>query len=157
MALVSGRTLAQEFERRYRSGRQDSLERAARMVRLPRYRAADCAPSTVRDMLRHYSETREILVWAGASESTVWGHPRGNYLFRAFHDWAHIRTGASFSVESEVRLARFQAAETDSSLLAVFILEEVAEQARYFEASGAFLDGAQIEFAAATIDRLIRN
>lgn len=105
----------------------------------PRWRAADSAPATVAELLESYSATGEIVVYAGASDATIFGAPVVNHAFRAWHDWCHIRTRIGFTVPDEVTLARWQAAEASSDALARIVLIEVAEQALHFGRTGEFL------------------
>lgn len=46
-----------------------------------------------------------IPVWSGASEHTIWRTKRENYVFRAWHDHEHLRTGIGFSHAEESSLA----------------------------------------------------
>ena len=59
-------------------------------------------------MLREYMRTGLITVWIGASEKTIFGIPKINWDFRAWHDYWHIKLNADFSYENELRVMRRQ-------------------------------------------------
>lgn len=143
------------WEREYGNGLRDALRDVMARARVPRWRASDHAPGTVADLLRSYRATREIVVWAGASERTVWLAPEGNHAFRAWHDYCHIRSLLGFDAESEVALGHWQAGADGgvSDALADIVLAEIADQASYFKRTGRFLDGDQLAFAHAAVAR----
>lgn len=132
-----------------RNGLSDATARAAALAQTPRFDVADVAPATLADVVRHYRETGTLRVWAGASEVCVFD-PRSNWTFRAWHDWAHVRTALGFDVPSEIELARWQMREAGSDALARLVWVEVAEQAAHFGRTGRFVDD-QIGFALARL------
>jgi hypothetical protein len=142
-----------------RNGLADAIADALRRVHVPVYTVADRAPDNVADVIACYRATGRLVIWAGASQRTVFGDgPQGaavNYAFRAWHDWAHVRTVAGFDAAAEIALGRWQAGEAGSDALARIVLAEVSGQAEYFAATGAFLpEHAQ---AAFTLDYLWRH
>lgn len=137
-----------------RNGLADAVRAAARASALPRWSAADDAPSTLADVVAHYRATGALLVYAGASDAAVFD-AQTNRLFRAWHDWGHVRTLIGFDVASECALARFQMAESGSDALGRLVWVEVAEQALHFGRTGEFL-ADQIGFTLAALARGVR-
>ena len=58
------------------------------------YTVSDNAPDTFERLKAESTPTR-LVVWSGASESSIWGL-EGNYLFRAIHDSIHLQFDLSF-------------------------------------------------------------
>lgn len=132
----------------HHNGLADALHRAARAAGLPRWQARDAAPQTLPDVLNSNTATGALTVWAGASDRTVWGDPRLNHLFRSWHDWAHVRTGAGFAPAAEIALAEWQAAEAERSVGSAFarlVFLEIAGQASEYLKTGRFLSN-QLEW-----------
>lgn len=131
-----------------RNGLRDILVAEARRIRMPEYTVTDV--NVPYDYItRTYRETGRLIVWAGHCDKAVFD-TRSNYLFRAWHDWAHIRSGIGFTVANEQDVARFQLSEISSTLFSQLVYIEVAEQAKYFDDTGEFLDD-QVAF---TIEKL---
>ena len=63
------------------------------------YSMSATAPDTYERLVAECTPTR-LIVWDGASESSVWGL-EGNYLFRAVHDSVHIEYGLAFTDADE--------------------------------------------------------
>lgn len=99
-----------------------------------RFSVSDHAPNTFESLKRLDSG---LVVWAGASESTVWGLARHNWLFRAWHDSLHCKLNAEFTIEGETRVALEQARYA-SDFMARVLLAEVIAQKRYFDSHGCF-------------------
>jgi len=134
---------------------RDALIDVAARVDTPRYRVSDHAPGTVEDLIRSFGETRELVIWSGASERTIWGAPELNWHFRAWHDWCHIRSGLGFTAGQEIELARWQCGDAGiQDVLASVVREEIEEQARFFLEHDHFLDGDQLAFARDAVARL---
>ena len=106
----------------------------------PAFDARDHAPAS-------FSELRQcerMVVWAGASERTIYRDPRVNWAFRAWHDAAHLAIDAPFTLAGERAACEYQIAE----LLRAFpcapasavhlIRREVIGQAEHFAATGQF-------------------
>lgn len=85
-----------------------------------------------------------IIVWDGASETTIYGDARINHAFRAWHDACHLSARAGFTLAGERHACNAQIAE----LLARYpsapqsaiglIRAEVIGQAEHFAAHGFF-------------------
>lgn len=101
----------------------------------PKFEAKDTAPSTFSDL---FKPCPKLVVWAGASENTIYGDARVNWTFRAWYDSLHIKLGADFSLEGEIRVAIEQCRLIDSDFLAQLILAEVIGQAEYFFTHNSF-------------------
>ena len=88
-----------------------------------------------------YAQGRPLPIWSGASEGTIWGEPRFNWLFRAWHDSIHVRYGCDFTLEGELKASRIQAQlARDMGLneLAQIMVWETAGQAVYYDRTGQF-------------------
>jgi hypothetical protein len=72
------------------------------------FRVAEVAPQTYEEVIRQIDRHGIIVVWSGASEHTIFGHPGINYAFRAWHDWCHWRGGHDFSPSGEIAVAHMQ-------------------------------------------------
>jgi len=88
-----------------------------------------------------YAQGLPLPIWSGASDETIWGEARFNWLFRAFHDSVHIRYGCDFTLEGELKASRIQAQlARDMGLdeLAQIMVWETAGQAVYVDKTGQF-------------------
>jgi len=99
------------------------------------------APSTETAL---FSST-SLVVWSGASDSTIYQDALVNYAFRAWHDSLHLATGLDFSVDAEIELGRMQANQCDSDLMRELVFCEVAGQAMHYRNTGKFVEN-QVEF-----------
>jgi hypothetical protein len=103
----------------------------------PRFEVSDRAPGTFADLVA--SRTGGLLqVWPGASEGTIYGDPRVNWAFRAWHDALHLSLGAGFDLEGERRVAEEQARVLGCDGMGAIVLAEVLDQAEHFARTGAF-------------------
>lgn len=99
------------------------------------FEAKDIAPNTYADLR---ANTGSLVVFAGASDSTIYGDPYVNWCFRAFHDYLHISMNAEFSLEGEILVAREHARLIGSDGLGDILMAEVKGQVEYFAKHGAF-------------------
>lgn len=109
----------------------------------PSLLAKDIAPSTFEDLMR--LDSKEAIVWSGASECTIYGDPSVNYAMRAWHDSLHRKLSADFSLAGETRVALEHCRLIESDGLARIIWAEVVGQAEFFERFGQFPEN-QVEF-----------
>jgi hypothetical protein len=65
------------------------------------YDVSDDAPDTYPKLRAHLDRTKQMLVWSGGSENTIYGEPEVNWAFRAWHDWCHYRGAHDFTPEGE--------------------------------------------------------
>ena len=72
----------------------------------PRHHVADFAPDTFAGIMQSPG-----IIWAGASDGTIYGDAKVNHAFRAWHDSHHIRLGADFTLAGETRVCEAQIAE----------------------------------------------
>lgn len=126
-----------------RNGLRDELVAEVRRSSTPPYTVSD-AVVPLDDVVRHYNETRSLIVWSGGSDKAIFDK-ESNWLFRAWHDWAHIRSMIGFTPRQECDAALFQMREVQSSAFARLVWIEVAEQALHLERTGQFVDD-QIAF-----------
>lgn len=59
------------------------------------------APSTYDGLVSMIEERGRMVVWNGASDTSIYGDVEVNYAFRAWHDWCHWRGKHDFSEEGE--------------------------------------------------------
>ena len=65
------------------------------------YRVSDDAPDTYAKLRAHLDHTKQMLVWSGGSEYTIYADKEVNWAFRAWHDWCHYRGAHPFTPEGE--------------------------------------------------------
>lgn len=116
---------------------QTLLIQECKKLNLPQYEVKDTAPATFKDLVQAYSETKKLIIWSDASENTIWG-VQGNWLFRAWHDFIHIKHQTEFTENGEYRTFLAQAAQTESSFLQKLIKLEIVGQFDYYKTSGRF-------------------
>ena len=120
----------------------DCVRRAYRASRAPAFDVADIAPQNHAEVFACYSERGRFRIWSGGTATAIYGAPRVNWTFRAWHEWCHVRTRLTTSVLDETRVARFQCAEAHrvgGDMFARVVWLEVAGQALEFERTGDFL------------------
>lgn len=134
-----------------RNGLADAVRDAARAAHVPAFDVADSAPNTVADVVSHYRQSGRLLIWAGASDACVFDAAT-NWRFRAWHDWAHVRTLAGFDVAGKIALGHWQAGEARGDKLAQLVICEVSGQAAHYARTGAFV-ADQIAFTLEYLQR----
>jgi hypothetical protein len=105
------------------------------------YNVSSVAPNTERDLFNESG----LVVWSGASDSTIYRDASVNWAFRALHDALHLKTKLDFSPLAEIELGRIQASLYDSDLMRELMYCEVSLQASHFETTGSFVLN-QVEF-----------
>lgn len=100
----------------------------------PRFTVNDNAPSDFKSLVQAPS----LIIWAGASDNTIYGDKAVNWAFRAWHDSLHIALNADFTLQGEIRVALEQARQLESDYLAKVMLAEIKGQAEYFAINGQF-------------------
>lgn len=115
----------------------------SRIVSLaPKHSVSDIAPYSF-ETLR--ANCGRLVVWAGASDHTIYGDRSVNWAFRAWHDSLHISLQADFSLAGERIVALEQCRLIGSDLMAKIIMGEVVGQVEYLNKYGHFpID--QVEF-----------
>lgn len=108
------------------------------------YVVADLAPSDEKSLFER-AKTQGLIIWSGASDSTVFNDSSVNHAFRALHDNLHLKTGLGFSPAEEIRLGALQSSLSPCPYIAEIIRIEVAEQAAYYLSNGIFVVD-QIDF-----------
>lgn len=104
------------------------------------------APDSLDQLIAHVSATGRILVWAGASDRTIFGDEEVNHAFRAWHDWCHYTHKLPFTYAGEIRVAFVQAAHLvrlygqtpETERWVAMIFAEVIGQSAFQEATGQF-------------------
>lgn len=100
-----------------------------------RFIAKDIAPNDESGLFSAPS----LVVWTGASDSTIFEDKLVNWSFRAFHDVAHLKTGLLFNPAHEIELGRIQASRMTSDLMRELIYCEVSLQAAHYLKTGQFV------------------
>ena len=72
------------------------------------FSVSDSAPQTFEDLISQVETHRQIVVWSGASDATIYGSPEVNFAFRAWHDWCHWRGRHRFTTLGEAAVAEMQ-------------------------------------------------
>ncbi len=123
---------------------------------LPRgYDVSADAPQDYDSLLAHYLKTGRVLVWNGASGSTIFACPEANYAFRAWHDSKHITASLPFTRDGELAAMELQKADiralydgAESDTFCALLEAEICGQFDYSELRGGF-PIEQAEFARA--------
>lgn len=113
----------------------------------PKFSIRDVAPNTELELFN----SPTLVIWSGASDSTIWNDKRVNWAFRALHDALHLKTGLGFSPAEEIELGRIQANQY-SGLLADLIYIEVAGQAQHYLKTGQFVQD-QVTFTLQQLNK----
>ena len=114
----------------------------------PCWTVSDDAPETFDELVKVSEQRGQIVVWNGESDNTIFGEPEFNWAFRAWHDSAHIRTGAGFTLDGEKMACEQQIEDMfqrygkseRTERWAQMIRIEVIGQAVHFEQTGDFPD-----------------
>jgi hypothetical protein len=103
-----------------------------------KYQVSDRAPGTYQELLSQ--STASMVVWAGASDFTIFGDAAVNHAFRAWHDTLHISMGAKFTLEGEriVALEQARILSAYGDTYGDIVMIEVVNQAEYFQKTGNF-------------------
>lgn len=77
------------------------------------------------------------------SQTSIFGEPRINWMFRAWHDAAHLAVDAGFDPEGEAKAARYQILQmrfrkVSSPLFEALVDIEVNGQGNWFAQTGSF-------------------
>lgn len=117
----------------------------------PEFEARDMAPETLAELEQSFRDTGKLIVWAGASNRTVYRDAHVNHAFRAWHDAHHIALKSAFDQNGEAETCLAQLAELKRRFPCVdaralrLIDAEINGQARYFATHGAF-PADQVQF-----------
>jgi hypothetical protein len=65
------------------------------------YVVADDAPDTYEKLRAHLDVTKQMKVWSGGSDNTIYADPEVNWAFRAWHDWCHYNGRHAFTIVGE--------------------------------------------------------
>lgn len=89
----------------------------------------------------YFKQVGRIRIWKGASNNTIYGDPKVNLYFRAWHDYTHITNDLGYSPIEESIVAEIQ----KSQLPEDWIIErklidiEVTGQVQYHHLNGEFV------------------
>lgn len=142
------------------NGAGEAVERATKLAGTPPFDVREVGPDTDTEMFRHYQETGRICVWAGASDGTVFGDRKHNWMYRAWHDWCHIISGVCnrrhgplgcFEPSAEQDVTSFQLAPLGTAFAEV-VKVDTAGQTAYYGLHEQYVDH-QGEFACHLLNR----
>lgn len=109
----------------------------------PAYVAQPMAPQSLQELLQA-DRSAPLPVWDGASEGTIYGDPRVNHAFRAWHDACHVARGFSFDLQGEIAACRYQIETLRRRFPSVpqricrYIEAEIIGQAAHYAEHGTF-------------------
>lgn len=69
---------------------------------------SDTAPDSYEALVACFESGARYVVYAGGSENTIYGDPKVNYHFRAWHDWCHWQGKHNFSFQGEYATYQMQ-------------------------------------------------
>lgn len=72
------------------------------------FEVSDVAPSTYEELVALFESGERYVVYAGGSDTTIFGDREVNYHFRAWHDWCHWKGCHDFSLQGERATFRMQ-------------------------------------------------
>jgi hypothetical protein len=101
------------------------------------------APQSFHELIRHCT-LKSLVIWPGGSDNTIYGDPRINWKFRAWHDALHLITNAPFTVQGETFMGKLQASKL-GTLGSEIVIAEVIGQAEEFNKTGQFINN-QVAF-----------
>ena len=103
---------------------------------------------TLEAITEHYNKHGALMVWNGASDNTIFSAPEFNWVFRAWHDWHHIRMQAAFDTDGERAVAMAQiddvlryVDDTELALYMIMLIQaEVNGQVDHLNTTGSFVE-----------------
>ncbi len=118
--------------------------------------ANESAPHTLKALKGYVKNTGRILVWSGASDSSIFACQETNWAFRAWHDWNHWRYELPFTDKGEAAVCKKQqqqirdqyGAGQQTEYFCSLLYFEIMEQLDYKNMFGQFPDN-QIGLAKA--------
>jgi len=102
----------------------------------PRFMVSDNAPNSFETLKS--GSTSGLVVWAGASDNTIYGDASVNHAFRAWHDGLHLKLNAPFTFDGEKTVGLEQARLIGGDTMGLIIMAEVIGQVEYLNKYGMF-------------------
>jgi hypothetical protein len=65
-------------------------------------------PGTFAGHLKRFKDTGKIQIWTGASDTSIFGEARLNWLFRGWHDFTHLTNNLDYSYMNEIIVCEIQ-------------------------------------------------
>ena len=111
------------------------------------FEVSDTAPSSCRALKEHLDAGKTMVVAREGSECTIFGDPKVNFAFRAWHDWCHWVGEFDFSVHGEraacnmqiEHIYQFFGVTEQTRGWAQILVAEVIGQRKYYEKYGAYV------------------
>lgn len=114
-----------------------SYELNSKILKLaPRHTVKDIAPDSFASLKG--ASTSGLVVYSGGSDNTIYGDPRVNWAFRAWHDKLHLDLNALFTLQDETLVGLEQARLIGGDSLGLIMVSKVVAQVEYFETNGIF-------------------
>jgi hypothetical protein len=116
---------------------------------------------TLDKITSYHTNTGNLLVWSGASDNTIFGDAQVNYMFRAWHDFIHIKHQLPFTQQGEHEVMLIQQQNVmamedlsdDEKRFVCLILEaEVDGQIEELKQTGKFVED-QVQFTLNYLNR----
>jgi len=114
------------------------MHRIDAKYRVP-YSVAEHAPGSFQELKA--ASTSQLVIYAGASDRTIYGEPSVNWAQRAIHDTLHLELSAGTDPLGELRVALAQALEVarvSGDVLADFAFCDTAGQTWATQKFGCF-------------------
>jgi hypothetical protein len=107
---------------------------------------AESAPDTLEGLRAHVAKTGRMLVYSGASDSTIFDDREVNWAFRAWHDHCHLRGNHPFTPAGEREACHEQVADIRALFgegpiadrMVALVHAEVMGQVHYQQQHGEF-------------------
>jgi len=108
---------------------------------VPNFTTSDDAPSTYAALKKRMDLGLEMIVYGGASGTTIFGEAEVNHAFRAWHDWCHWKGEADFSLPGETEVCNmmlehlhvFYGLSEQTCQWRNILMAEIIGQSRYYK------------------------
>lgn len=98
----------------------------------------DDAPETYAELRARFERYGYIPISGASSQTSIYGSPSTNVLFRVWHDYLHIVYRQDFSVAGEMEIARRHVDELSHPRDKALIWADTAGQVEYYRRFGEF-------------------
>lgn len=102
----------------------------------------DMTPKQAFDQMKHhYKTTGKIVIWMGESDNTIFGEPKLNHIFRAWHDFIHVTYNQDFGFAGESMVGTIQIHQLPSDWLfeKELLTSEILGQNQYYRQHKEFV------------------
>lgn len=107
----------------------------------PPFVLLDNAPNSYQELLdKGIDKDGKIIISSKASNTSIYGTPNANYLFRAWHDSLHLKYKKSFSLEDELFIAEKHVSLIKGKYEKNLIWCDTFEQVKYWYKNKKYVD-----------------